>query len=65
MVQDLLNEAADIPKATVKRDSTPDELGIDSLMVTEVLSDIQQAFGIDIPSEDFRPCLTSKLSVTT
>lgn len=53
MVQDLLSKAADIPKATVKRESTPDEMGIDSLMVTEVLSDIQQAFGIDIPSEDF------------
>ncbi len=52
-VQDLLSSTADIPKTTVKRESTPDELGIDSLMVTEVLSDIQQAFAVEVPSEDF------------
>ena len=52
-VQDLLSKTADIPKAMVKRESTPDILGIDSLMITEVLSDIQQAFGIEISSEDF------------
>ena len=52
-VQDLLSKTADIPKAMVKRDSTPDILGIDSLMVTEVLSDIQHAFGIEIATEDF------------
>lgn len=52
-VQDLLSKTADIPKAMVKRESTPEILGIDSLMVTEVLSDIQHAFGIEITSEDF------------
>ena len=52
-VQDLLSKTADAPKAMVKRGSTPEDLGIDSLMVTEVLNDIKQSFGIEIPSEDF------------
>ena len=52
-VQDLLSKATDVPKAIVKRESTLEDLGIDSLMVTEVLSDMQQAFGIEIPSEAF------------
>lgn len=46
-VHDLLSKATDVPKAIVKRESTPEDLGIDSLMVTEVLSDMQQAFGIE------------------
>ena len=52
-VQDLLSKTADIPKAMVKRESTPDMLGIDSLMITEVLSDIQRAFDVEITSEHF------------
>lgn len=52
-VQDLLSKTADVPKAMIKRDATPEDLGIDSLMVTEVLSDIQQSFGVGIPAEDF------------
>ena len=52
-VQTLLSKTVDLPIAMVKRESTPDDLGIDSLMVTEVLSDIQQIFGVEIPSEDF------------
>ena len=49
-VQDLLSKTTDTPKAM---ESIPQDLGIDSLMITEVLSDIQQAFDIEIPSEDF------------
>ncbi|KAL6719406.1 hypothetical protein ACLMJK_003646 [Lecanora helva] len=52
-IQGLLSKAVDLPKAMVKRESTPDDLGIDSLMVTEVLSDIQQTFELEIPQKDF------------
>ena len=52
-VQDLLSKAVEIPSTTIKPESTPDELGIDSLMVTELLSDIKEAFSVEIPSDDF------------
>ena len=52
-VQDLLSKATDVPKAIVKRESTLEDLGINSLIITEVLSDMQQAFVIEIPSEVF------------
>lgn len=53
-IQGLLSRVADIPIDTITLDSTLLDLGIDSLMVTEVLSEVRQAFGVDIPLGDFQ-----------
>jgi acyl carrier protein/SAM-dependent methyltransferase len=53
-IQGLLSRVADIPIDTITLDSTLEDLGIDSLMVTEVLSEVRQAFSVDIPPGDFQ-----------
>ena len=53
-LRELLNKVTDVPIDTMKDDCTIEELGIDSLMVTEVLSEIRQVFGIEIQLDDFQ-----------
>ncbi|KAI9844533.1 MAG: Type I Iterative PKS [Sclerophora amabilis] len=59
-VQKLLHKVADIPKDAIQEDSTLEELGIDSLMVTELLSEVRKAFDVDIEVEDFQDLLDIK-----
>jgi acyl transferase domain-containing protein len=49
----LLHSVADVPLDSIKDDSTFDELGVDSLTNTELLSEVCQAFDIEIPLRDF------------
>ena len=53
-VRQVLNKATDIPVKDIKDDSTFDDLGIDSLMITEVMSELKSVFQIDIPSTDLQ-----------
>ena len=50
----LLNRVTDVPMEEVQDNSTLDDLGIDSLMVTEVLGEIRKHFDVDIPLADFQ-----------
>ena len=45
---ELLSKVTDIHLEELTDEATLEDLGIDSLMVTEVLTEIQKAFGIDI-----------------
>lgn len=53
-VHELLSKVADISRDSFNNQSTFEELGIDSLMMTEVLSEIRQTFNVDISLLDFQ-----------
>ena len=53
-LQVMLNELLEISIEDIKPDSALDDLGIDSLMVTEVIGEIKSRFGIAISNADFR-----------
>jgi len=44
----VLHNVTDIPLEDIKDESTLDDLGIDSLMATELLNDVRAAFGVTI-----------------
>jgi acyl transferase domain-containing protein/SAM-dependent methyltransferase/acyl carrier protein len=44
----VLHNVTDIPLEDISDDSTLDDLGIDSLMATELLNDVRTAFGVTI-----------------
>ena len=44
----MLHNVTDIPLEEIKDDSTLDDLGIDSLMATELLNDVRATFGVTI-----------------
>ena len=48
----LLHKVTEVPMDALSIDSTLEELGIDSLMITEVLGEISITFGIEIPTDD-------------
>ncbi|KAI0455410.1 BcPKS19, polyketide synthase [Xylaria acuta] len=49
----ILSNVTDVPLEELNLDSTLDELGIDSLMATEVLNDIRTTLGINIDLTSF------------
>ncbi|KAI1140804.1 BcPKS19, polyketide synthase [Hypoxylon sp. FL0543] len=49
----ILSNITDFPLEELRGDSTLDELGIDSLMATEVLNDIRTALGVNIDLTSF------------
>jgi len=50
----LLNSIADVPLESIEDHSTFEELGIDSLMVTEVMGEICKNFDVTIPTSDWQ-----------
>ena len=50
----VLNKVADVPIEEESKDASFEDLGIDSLMINEVLSEIRDYFTVDIPMEDFQ-----------
>ena len=57
-LRNLLSKITDVPVDAFKNDSTMEDLGIDSLMVMEINTEIHQAFGIDIPQTDLQDLTT-------
>lgn len=49
----ILTNVTDVPLEEIKDDSTLDDLGVDSLMATEVLNDIRAALGLTIDLSSF------------
>lgn len=52
-LRSLLEKVAEVPSADIHDDASFNDLGIDSLMVTEVLSDINSAFSVSITMDEF------------
>lgn len=50
---EVLHTVTDVPLSEISPNSTLEDLGIDSLLVTEVLNEIQTAFGIEIDLNTF------------
>lgn len=53
-VQDLLGSILDISSKEISADTLLTDLGIDSLLATEVLGEIKQRFGMVISTEEFQ-----------
>ncbi|KAK6215493.1 polyketide synthase protein [Colletotrichum tabaci] len=56
-VRTLLSDMIEIPVDEVTPVTTLEELGIDSLLVTEVLAEIQKQFGVQLSQEQFAGCV--------
>ncbi len=59
-IRKLLHRVTDVPVDAFNDDSTLEELGIDSLMITEVMSEICKFFEFDISATDFQTLLDIK-----
>ncbi|KAI0015267.1 putative polyketide synthase [Xylariomycetidae sp. FL0641] len=53
-IKGFLSELLDIPTAEIERHTLLNDLGIDSLLATEVLSGMQERFGVTILPEEFQ-----------
>ena len=53
-VQDMLGEVMEIPTSEIQPGSALSDLGVDSLMITEVLSEIKQRFNVAISVAEFQ-----------
>ena len=58
---DLLYKVTEIPVEEMKDELSFDDVGIDSLMVIDVLSEIRKYFHLEIPMSDFQTLTTIKL----
>ena len=57
-VRVLFERVADVPQKNVQLHMTTDDLGIDSLMMMEVISELSSHFGIDLPVADVEQLTT-------
>ncbi|GKZ28711.1 type I Iterative Polyketide synthase (PKS) [Aspergillus brasiliensis] len=57
-LRELLSKITDVKTDRFQGDITLEELGIDSLMATEIVSEVDQVFGVSIPQEDLQYLLT-------
>ncbi|KAF0134535.1 MAG: acyl carrier protein [Candidatus Saganbacteria bacterium] len=51
-LEDVLAEVLNIKKDEIRKVNSLQELGIESLTLAELLAEIENKFGIDIPNED-------------
>ena len=49
---ELLEKLADISKDQVRGDASPDDVGVDSLMMIEVISELSTLFKVDLPIDE-------------
>ncbi len=47
----VLSEKYDVPREAISPEATLTELGLDSLTIVELLFDVEDEFGIEIPEE--------------
>ena len=52
-LQELIHRVADVPAEDVNSDISLEQLGIDSLMITEIASEIAEVFKVDIDPHEF------------
>ncbi|KAK2879438.1 Type I Iterative PKS [Arthroderma sp. PD_2] len=57
-LRQLLCRITDVPENEFKGEATLEELGIDSLMVTEIVAGVSEAFKVEIPQSDLQDLLT-------
>jgi acyl carrier protein len=53
-VREILSKLVDVSMDEINHDTSFEDVGIDSLMVNEVLSELHQSLGCEIPLEDFQ-----------
>ena len=56
-IRKLLQRVTDVPMESFKDDSTLEDLGVDSLMITEVMSEVCRHFKLEISAADFATLL--------
>jgi acyl carrier protein len=53
-VRELIKNILEVPVQDITLDASPEDLGIDSLLVTEVLGEIKKRFGVTMSISDFQ-----------
>ena len=48
---DVLSEKYDVPREAISPEATLTQLGLDSLTIVELLFDVEDEFGIEVPEE--------------
>ena len=48
---DVLSEKYDVPREAISPEATLTELGLDSLTIVELLFDVEDEFGIEVPED--------------
>ena len=48
---EVLSEKYDVPREAINPEATLTELGLDSLTIVELLFDVEDEFGIEVPEE--------------
>ncbi len=48
---EVLSEKYDVPREAISPEATLTELGLDSLTIVELLFDVEDEFGIEVPEE--------------
>lgn len=56
-ISQLLSSILEIPVEEIKPTSTLEEIGVDSLLVTDVLADIQTRYNVTLGQQDFMNCM--------
>ena len=59
-VKQLLHRVADVPSELINKQASMEELGIDSLMATELLSEAKDTLSIDISFDEFQSLTSFK-----
>lgn len=59
-IRQLLNKVAEVPMDQLNADSTLEELGIDSLMITEVYNEVCKQFEVEISVSEFQSLIDLK-----
>lgn len=54
VIRELVAEVAGCPPAEIGDDARLDDLGIDSLLIVEVVVAIDRRFGVSVPPSEFR-----------
>ncbi|EAS33665.3 polyketide synthase [Coccidioides immitis RS] len=57
-LRQLLNKITDVPESEFKDEATLEDLGIDSLMATEIVTEVGAVFKVDIPQSDVQDLIT-------
>jgi len=57
-LRNMLSKITDVPADEFQGDVQLEDLGIDSLMATEIVSEVSDVFGISIPQDHFQDLLT-------
>ena len=62
-VRDILSEKKGVPAESIGMESSFEELELDSLDAVELIADLEEAFGVNVPNTDLQQVRTIRDAV--